>query len=348
MRIFQFGQGLGTIALVLQKPLVTAFVLYCSVACGELVELPNEPEDVAPYVNAEFADWFSRGAYRGPNADSDPREVFYYRLFSPAASHAGPFPIVVWLHGRDQGGKTHRNNAQLKHLQGLFFSDVKSPKEVKFFVLAVQCPERGEWFSAPGRLEPGQATIAILRELRKRLPIDPERIYLSGASSGGTASWEMAVRYPDLFAAIVPLASAKCDASRLTQIVDVPLWAFNNWADDAPPPDGVRENHQALKRLGGNCALTETDMINDNDHDCWNAAYGLYGAGEWMFAQRKGEAGPPPGSVSLVRQLSIQWQTSALPQFLIWIAIAMVFRFAWISERRRREHVSVKSSATSA
>ena len=100
--------------------------------------------------------------------------------------------------------------------------------------------------------------------------------------------------------------------------------------------------------IGGNCALTETDMINDNDHDCWNAAYGLYGAGEWMFAQRKGKAGPPPGSVSLVRWLSIQWQTSALPQLLIWTAIAMVFRFAWISERRRREQVSVKSSATSA
>lgn len=322
-------------------------MFHCSVARGELCELPNEPEDLAPYVNAEFASWFSRGAYRGPKADSDPREAFYYRLFSPAASHAGPFPIVVWLHGWGQGGKTHRNNAQLKHLQGLFFSDAKGPSEPEFFVLAIQCPERGEWFGAPSRLEPGEATIAILQELRQCLPIDSKRIYLSGASSGGTAAWEMAIRYPDLFAAVVPLASAECDTSRLARAVDVPLWAFNNWADDAPQPDGVRKNYQVLKRLGGNCALTETDMINDNEHDCWNAAYGLYGAGEWMFAQRQGEAGPPPGSVSLVRWLGIQWQSSALPQLLIWVAIAAVFRFTWISERHRRKQVRLERLASS-
>lgn len=330
----------GTVVLILAKPFLALSILWCSVARGDLVNLPDEQDDVAPYVNAEFADWFSRGAYYGLNADADPSEVFYFRLFSPAPSHAGPFPIVVWLHGWGQGGRTHRNTAQLKHIQELFFQGVRGSKEPQFYVLAVQCPDRGDWFNVSGRLEPGEATIAVLQELRRRLPIDSQRIYLSGASSGGTASWEMAMRYPDLFAAVVPLASARCDASRLARIVNVPLWAFNNWADDAPPPDGVRENYQVLKRLGGNCALTETDMINDNDHDCWNAAYGLYGAGEWMFNQRKGKAGLSPGAVNLVRRLRIGWQSSALPQLIIWTGIGLLFRFAWKAEHRRRTNAT--------
>ena len=92
------------------------------------------------------------------------------------------------------------------------------------------------------------------------------------------------MRYPDLYAAVVPLASGKCNIARLDRVINVPLWAFHNWANDAPTPEGVRENIRALQRRGGNCTLTETDMINENDHDCWNAAYGLFGAGEWMFS----------------------------------------------------------------
>ena len=39
----------------------------------------------------------------------------------------------------------------------------------------------------------------------KKLPIDGQRVYLTGLSMGGFGSWELGMRRPELFAAVAPV-----------------------------------------------------------------------------------------------------------------------------------------------
>ncbi len=47
--------------------------------------------------------------------------------------------------------------------------------------------------------------LRTIEEVRRDYNIDPDRIYATGNSMGGTGSWTLAVHHPDLFAAIAPV-----------------------------------------------------------------------------------------------------------------------------------------------
>ena len=46
----------------------------------------------------------------------------------------------------------------------------------------------------------------VLRDLRRRFPIDSDRVFLSGFAQGGTMAYDVGLSHPDLFAGILPLA----------------------------------------------------------------------------------------------------------------------------------------------
>jgi pimeloyl-ACP methyl ester carboxylesterase len=180
---------------------------------------------------------------------------------------------------------------QLRHLDSLIFRDLESREKYPFFLLAVQCPRDREgkwiqWFEMygegnadPNAIEPAAGAVRILDVICAEYPVDSARIYLCGVSSGGTATWELALRYPDRFAAVVPLASDGT-TSNLTPIKSVPVWAFHSEGDK---PEGDRQTISNLKGLGGICHLTE---VPGKEHSCWYAAFQDYGLLDWMLLQK--------------------------------------------------------------
>ena len=48
----------------------------------------------------------------------------------------------------------------------------------------------------------------LLADLQKRFPVDPDRIYLTGVSMGGSAVLRLALTHPDLWAAVAPVCPA--------------------------------------------------------------------------------------------------------------------------------------------
>jgi hypothetical protein len=52
-------------------------------------------------------------------------------------------------------------------------------------------------------------------DLRRHYPVDDDRVYVSGTSMGGFGTYRLAVRYPDLFAAAVPLIGTADSAEAL-------------------------------------------------------------------------------------------------------------------------------------
>jgi predicted esterase len=264
-------------------------------------------------------------------------ERFPYRLFRPQRleNHV-KYPIIVWTAGYGEAGND--NVGQLMHLDHLL-SDRQHLEKYKFFILAMQNPPAyAGWVLRAGPPlgdEPATIQMAILNHLVKSEPIDDKRVYLTGISDGGSACWEMAMRYPSRFAAIAPMASngTKSPDARLIHLIGPPIWAFHCNRDPSTSPDAVRQTVARLQRLGANVALTE---IHSMSHDCWSAAFRDYGLGDWLLSHRLGiKGGYPPG----VRPWR-WWHVMPLP------AITGGIILVWVVERKRRMTKPNKSNNT--
>lgn len=273
---------------------------------------------------------YSEGEHKYDDGSS--RFTVKYRLHEPQQLQPGlTYPLLIWLHGFGEQGADNK-----EHLRWLDLVAQTAPHQ-DYYCLALQCPEGEMWSRVPGKLQPDDlltVTVAILDRLATERPIDVDRVYVSGVSSGGTACWEMAMRYPDRWAAIAPLSAGGGDLNRLVKIKDVPVWAFYSETDSGRPTD-LQETVDRLNAIGGSAALT---LVNNRklklkhmhtpgilvDHDSWTAACEHYHLMEWLMSQRRGAASTPPG----VRPLA-WWNYATVA------AVPLVAILIWRAARRR-------------
>jgi predicted peptidase len=278
-----------------------------------------------------FVELFESCEYRRTAGKSQP-ELFRYRLFVPRNQTPGEeFPLLVWLHGAGENGSDNWRN--LKWLD-LILETPGYIEKYRFFILVVQCPQEGPGWSggsgagnskSPGADDMLSVTYEILQKTLREQPVNKNRVYLSGVSSGGSASWEMALRYPEVFAAVVPMASGGGDVSRAARLVNIPVWAFHNEHDDHTSPDGDKQMVAAVENAGGNVLLT---LVPSDGHDCWQETFLRRGVMTWMLDQRRGTwiCWTPPGCKPWK-----WWHVFGVPgAFLALVAIG------WCSERNRR------------
>jgi pimeloyl-ACP methyl ester carboxylesterase len=163
-------------------------------------------------------------------------------------------------------------------------------------------------------------TADILQETMRCNPVDRDRVYLAGISAGAAATWEMVMRHPELFAAVVPLACASgSDESRAAKLVKIPIWAFINTGERA----GMERMVAAVDAAGGNAYLTVADA---GGHDAWSAPL-KGGILQWMLAQRRGApCWTPPG-----HDVWQWWHVLTIPA-----AVVAFVRLAWFIEQWRR------------
>lgn len=223
----------------------------------------------------------------------DGEKIYHYRLFAPELGQGVKAPLVVWLHGYGNDEFALFNRGQLLHTQ-LIFSSPEECKRQKFFLLAMQCPRPpGTWYKNSGKPsadEPMTALRALIDKLVTELPIDNDRISLIGISAGGTSAWEMAIRYPELFAAVAPLGSTGRSSSLFDRLQKIPIWAFHSSGDHSAP---IHRSIEHLNAVGGSAYLTE---IAQEQHDCWTQALTKYDLLQWLIAQRRnGWRWWPPG-----------------------------------------------------
>ena len=294
-------------------------------------------------LQPSFVRLFSGHEYHVAAGDHGSR-TFNYRLFEPPVSGSGErYPLIVWLHGYGERGGD--NVHHLRWLDSLIFMDTADCSQYPFYLLAVQCPRDDPyWYREPGS-EPGSgdmidATFAIVQDLLKKHPIDRDRLYLAGLSSGGNGCWEFATRYPDLFAAVAPMAAGTSETVNLERIVSVPVWVFHGSHDATAPADGARRMVTRLLELGGNACLTE---IPTTSHDCWTAAFRDYRLLDWLLAQHRRESSNsyPPGTVPLLARLEDavadwKWWQLLLQAGVVLLPVTLgVFAFAKRAQRAR-------------
>lgn len=284
----------------------------------------------------EFADLFEADEYRYTGGRYE-NELCRYRLFVPPSLEAArQYPLILWLHGYGERGSD--NKKHLRHLE-LVFDDPTTPEKYGFFMLAIQCTEENATWFHSGSDEPSQSdemiTVAmeILQKTMREHPVDPDRVYLAGVSTGGSGCWEAAMRYPGLFAAVVPMASSGGDLSRADRLVNTPIWAFHSRDDAGTPPEGVQQMVEAVKKAGGSIHLT---LVPTSKHNCWPAASNEHRILQWMLVQRRGTwiNWTPPGS-----RPWRWWHLLAVPT-----AIGALVWLGWLSERKRRRRIRVRDA----
>jgi predicted peptidase len=174
---------------------------------------------------------------------------------------------LVFLHG---GGECGSDNVrQLRSLPSVL-CDKSLRDRQHCAVLAPHCPLPGGWSQ---RLHPDTDLLdgveRMIDEVMNDPRIDPNRIYLTGLSMGGFGTWELALRDPGRFAAVVPIWGGG-DEIRAARLVHVPLWAVRGTDDDVIPVARSRSMISAIKSAGGKPRFLE---LSDVGHNSWDIVY---------------------------------------------------------------------------
>lgn len=178
-----------------------------------------------------------------------------YRLFVPEGytpSHR--YPIVLALHGNSAQGSDN-----LIHIQGsrlaTSWADPVNQAKYPCFVVAPQCRAGYYWLTEPKLAPDLAAANDILDSLAREFSIDTNRMYVTGLSMGGFATWCLITLYPERFAAAVPV-SADWWTFAAPIIGPVPIWAFAGDQDALIPVESVREMFDAFRHVGRSIVYT--------------------------------------------------------------------------------------------
>lgn len=202
-----------------------------------------------------------------------------YLLFMPrdtTAMENGKYPLIVTLHGIGERGSDLwkvKNEGLPKILDG--------KNTFPFIVVSPQCPSTAEWYYNDGIQ---QKLDKMIDSVIARYPVDTNRIYLTGLSMGGIGILDLAIRYPQRFAALIPIAFRIEDGWNLCTIKDIPMWAFHGERDDIIPISKAQAVINALVVCGGNPLFT---IYPDLYHDSWTRTYNNPDIYTWLLTKRK-------------------------------------------------------------
>jgi predicted esterase len=180
------------------------------------------------------------------------------------------WPVMIFLHGSGQSGtdiqkvKTHGPPKLIE--QG---------KQYPFIVVSPQARENEGW-------EP-QVIIRLIKGIQSQYKVDKERIYLTGLSMGGFGTWNIASKFPSVFAAIAPVCGGG-DTTQVMKLKHVPVWCFHGAKDNVVNPEQSYRMVRALKKFNPDVKLT---IYPDANHDSWTQTYNNDSLYTWMLQHKK-------------------------------------------------------------
>jgi len=180
------------------------------------------------------------------------------------------WPTIFFLHGSGERG----HDPELVRRQGVP-KIIKEQPDFPFIVISPQCPAN-RWWSL-------EWLDALFDEVTALYRIDPKRIYLTGLSMGGFATWAWAIEQPERFAALAPVCGGG-NPLEVHKIKDIPVWVAHGAKDDVVPLHKSEEMVAALKACGGKVKFT---IYPDAGHDCWTKTYTNPKLYTWFLKQKR-------------------------------------------------------------
>lgn len=254
------------------------FIFLCFLLCGYA-------------ASAQDLSMFAKKEYTSPEG----KKLLYRILFPEQYDKTKKYPLVLFLHGAGERGSD--NEKQLIHGSKQFL-DAATRKNFPAIVVFPQCPSDSYWssvsidrdtspltlsfdYSRPAK-EPLLLAISLVKDLMAKEAVDSRRIYITGLSMGGMGTFEAVYRYPDLFAAALPICGGG-DTARY-QKVKTPFWIFHGGADPVVDVKFSRAMVAKLKDLKVKVKYTEYPGVN---HHSWDNAFAEPRYLRWMFDHKR-------------------------------------------------------------
>lgn len=184
------------------------------------------------------------------------------------------FPLLLFLHGGGESGDTLtslKSNGPPKM--------IAEGKQFPFLILAPQNPHKRKWWNT-------RAVVQLLDSIVTQNRVDPKRIYLTGLSRGGGAAWEMAVQYPDKFAAMAVVCGMTPVPYAAWIDENLPIWVFHGEEDRSIPISESEKMVDKLRQMGHEVKFTRYPGVG---HDSWVKAYTTEELYEWFMRQVKAD-----------------------------------------------------------
>ncbi len=195
-----------------------------------------------------------------------------YLLYLPEAYTSDPttkWPLIFFLHGAGERG----DDLQLVKIHGppkLLEAGEKLP----FIVVSPQVPTNERWLP--------DLVVCLLKDIIQRYRVDEDRVYLTGLSMGGYGTWETAMRYPELFAAIAPICGGG-DPSTAWKIRHTPTWIFHGAKD---PIVSIR-NSEVMSDALTQFRNVQFIVYPEAEHDSWTDTYSNKELYRWFLSHQR-------------------------------------------------------------
>ncbi len=195
-------------------------------------------------------------------AVGEKREDTAIAVFVPKSYAPGkPAPLLLAFHGA--GGEGHDEDELWNDAAEALGMIVVAPTD--------KTADLGYKYTDAER----QRALAALRWARRKFDVDENRVYLTGVSRGGHLAWDVAIRRPDQFAALVPMiggprlltAEGQNNLRYVENVAHLPIRDLQGDKDDARLLDNLRNAFRRIAAAGGKDAkLVEfPDMGHDFD-----------------------------------------------------------------------------------
>lgn len=223
--------------------------------------------------------------------------VLPYRILYPENyDKKKKYPLVLVLHGGGERGTD--NDKQLTHGAKLFLKE-ENRKAYPAIVVFPQCPQDSYWASAdidrstqPFKIRfdytakapwPLIAANDLVRKLATDEAVDKSRIYITGLSMGGMGTFESVYRYPDVYAAALPICGGGDTKVYDKRVKKTAFWLFHGAADAVVDVNLSRQMVARLASFKAENKYTEYPGVN---HNSWENAFAEQSFLSWMFAHK--------------------------------------------------------------
>ena len=202
-----------------------------------------------------------------------------YRLFIPHDySPNKKYPVILFLHGKGEIGID--NEDQLTGISKLFKNN--GDLAASAFVI---CPQSYEWWNFDtdrgGTLS---SAVRLVDEVISTYSCDSNRIYVTGLSMGGYATWDLLEAYGYKFAAGIPVCGIG-NANNAAALKNIPIRIYHGTSDPTIHYSFSQEMYTAIKSAGGQ--KVELFLLEGVNHNAWDPTYSDRDAISWLLAQNK-------------------------------------------------------------
>ncbi|MFT3980763.1 MAG: T9SS type A sorting domain-containing protein [Ferruginibacter sp.] len=260
---------------------------------------------------------------------SEATKAYYEYLPEGYPTSMSKYPLMIFVHGLGEVGDgttttlpyVLRNGPPKLINEGSFPTSFTSNGQTfRFIILSPQFT----WFPSVNDIE------NVINYAIANYPVDINRVYLTGLSMGGAATWYYPggnTYYANRLAAIVPVCGATDPYTSYANNIaatNLPVWATHNSGD---PQVNVSVTNTLIDLINNRPSppnpLAKKTIFNVNGHDAWTQTYSpsfrengmnVY---EWMLQYTRTFAVLPVDGLSFSVQLQdnkkvgIQWKTTA-------------------------------------